>query len=103
MDVEDKNIGFALTGAYEVFDNIIPYIKELVKLNANVIPIMSYNTYKLNTKFGRAVDFIHEIEKITKNKVVHTIQEAYLIGFRKRVDIIVIAPCTRKYDIKIGL
>ena len=64
MDLENKNIGFVLTGSFCTFSKVIPKIKKLVELGANVIPIMSYNAYNLDTKFGNASDFIKEIEEI---------------------------------------
>ena len=99
MDVKDKNIGFALTGSFCTFKKTIPYIKELIKLKANVIPIMSFNSYNLDTKFGKAIDFINEIEEYTNKKIIHTIQDAEPIGPKKLTDIMIIAPCTRKYYI----
>ncbi len=98
MDVKGKKIGFALTGSFCTFKKVIPKIKELIELEAEIIPIMSYNSYKLDTKFGKAEDFINEIEEITGNKIIHTIQDAEPIGPKKLTDIMVIAPCSRKYN-----
>ena len=64
MDVKGKKIGFVLTGSFCTFKKVIPKIKELIKLEAQVIPIMSYNSYDLDTKFGKAKDFINEIKKL---------------------------------------
>ena len=83
-----------LTGSFCTFSKVIPKIKELVKKGANVIPIMSNNAYNLDTKFGKAEDFINEIEKITGNKIIHTIQDAEPIGPKKLTDIMVIAPAS---------
>ena len=58
MKLKDKNIGFCLTGSFCTFKNTILQMKELVKEEANIIPIMSYNAYKLNSKFGKAKEFI---------------------------------------------
>ena len=65
MKLKDKKIGYVLTGSFCTFSKTIPVIKELVKNEAKVIPIMSYNSYNFDTKFGKAQDFISEIEKIT--------------------------------------
>lgn len=97
MNLENKNIGFVLTGSFCTFSKVIPKIKELVRKGANVIPIMSYNAYHLDTKFGKATDFIKEIEEITGNKIIHTIQDAEPIGPKKLTDIMVVAPASRKY------
>ena len=100
MNLENKNIGYCFTGSFCTFNKSINELKKIVNLNANVIPIMSFNSYNLDTKFGKAIDFINEIEKITKNKIIHSIQEAEPIGPKKMFDILIIAPCSRKYNIK---
>lgn len=94
MEVKGINIGFVLTGSFCTFKKTIPKIKELVKQEANVIPIMSYNSYNLDTKFGKAKDFIDEIEEITGKEIIHTIQGAEPIGPKNLTDIMVIAPCS---------
>ena len=58
---------------------------------------MSFNSYNLDTKFGKAEDFIAQIEEITNKKIIHTIQAAEPIGPKSITDIMVIAPCSRKY------
>lgn len=100
MELVGKKIGFVLTGSFCTFKKTIPKIKELVeKEKAEIIPIMSYNSYNLDTKFGKAKDFILEIEKITRKEIIHTIQDAEPIGPKNITDIMVVAPCSRKYNI----
>ena len=94
MELKDKKIGFTLTGSFCTFQKVIPKIKEIKKLGADIIPIMSFNSYNLDTKFGKAKDFIDEIEEITKKKIIHTIQDAEPIGPKKMTDIMIIAPCS---------
>ena len=94
MEVKNKKIGFALTGSFCTFKKTIPKMKELVKKGAEVIPIMSYNSYSMDTKFGKAKEFIEQIENITNKKIIHTIQDAEPIGPKKLTDIMVIAPCS---------
>ena len=98
LELVGKKIGFVLTGSFCTFKKTIPKIKELVeKEKADIIPIMSYNSYKLDTKFGKAKDFILEIEEITGKKIIHTIQDAEPSGRKKMTDMMVVAPCSRKY------
>ncbi len=92
--LEGKNIGFCMTGSFCTFKNVIEQIKELKKTGANIIPIMSFNSYNLDTKFGKASEFIKTIEDITENKIINTIQGAEPIGPKQMTDIIVIIPCT---------
>ena len=94
MELENINIGFTMTGSFCTFKKVIPKIKELKKMGANIIPIMSYNSYNLDTKFGTAKEFIDEIENITNNKIIHTIQGAEPIGPKGLTDIMVVAPCS---------
>ena len=94
MNLRNKNIGFCLTGSFCTFKNTILQMKELVKYGANVLPIMSYNAYKTDTKFGKATAFIKNIEEITGNNIIHTIKDAEPIGPKHLTDIMIIAPCT---------
>ena len=103
MDVKDKKIGFVLTGSFCTFSKTIPKIKELIKKGAEVIPIMSFNAYNSDTKFGKAQDFIDEIEEITGKKIIHTIQDAEPIGPKKLTDIMVVAPCSGNTMSKLAL
>lgn len=48
-------------------------MKELKEKGAEIIPVMSFNSYGLDTKFGKAKDFIKEIEEITGKEIIHTI------------------------------
>lgn len=102
MNIKGKKIGFVLTGSFCTFSKTIPKIKELIKLEAEVIPIMSYNAYNLDTKFGKAEDYKKEIEEITGKEIIHTIQGAEPIGPKKMTDIMVVAPASRKYNSKIS-
>ena len=94
MKLKNKNIGFIFTGSFCMFKTTIEQLKNIKKEGANIIPIMSYNAYKLDTKFGKAKDFINEIEEITENKIINTIQGAEPIGPKKLTDIMIIAPCS---------
>lgn len=94
LNLKDKKIGFVLTGSFCTFSKTIPKMKELIEKGAEVIPIMSFNSYNLDTKFGKAQDFINEIEEITGKNIIHTIQEAEPIGPKRLTDIMVVAPCS---------
>lgn len=65
-----------------------------MELGAEVIPIFSYNTQRLDTRFGKAKEFVDEICEITGNRGIRTITEAEPIGPQGLLDIMAIAPCT---------
>ena len=83
MKLDGKKVGFAITGSFCTFKRTIPKMKEIIENGAEIIPIMSFNAYNLDTKFGNAKDFIQEIEDITKKKIIHTIQDAEPIRSKK--------------------
>lgn len=88
------NIGFAMTGSFCTFNKALEIMKEIKKLGANIIPIMSYNSYNLDTRFGDAKGIIEKVENITENKIIHTIQGAEPIGPKNLTDLMLVLPCT---------
>lgn len=94
MDLRNKKIGIVMTGSFCTFSKVIEQIKVLVKIGADVIPIMSFNSYNLDTKFGKAEEIINEIEYITNKKILNTIQGVEPIGPKKMTDIMLVAPCS---------
>lgn len=94
MNLKDKNIGFAITGSFCTFNKVIEEIQKLKNEGANIFPILSYNTYNIDTKFGKTDEFVNTIEEITGNKIINTISEAEPIGRKKLLDILIIAPCS---------
>ena len=94
MEVKNKKIGFVLTGSFCTFKKTIQQIKKLKNLGADIIPIMSFNSYNLDTKFGKAKDFIKEIEEISEKEIIHTIQDAEPIGPKHLTDIMIVAPAS---------
>lgn len=94
MNLEGKRIGFVFTGSFCILKKTIEELKKLVKLRTIITPIMSTNSYTLDTKYGKAKDFINEIEEITQNKILHTIQETESLGIQDKLDIMIVAPAS---------
>lgn len=76
MKLEGKKVGFVMTGSFCTFKNTIPQMKKIIEKGGEIVPVMSFNAYNLDTKFGKAQDFINEIEDITCKKIIHTIPDA---------------------------
>ena len=87
-------IGFALCGSFCNFEKAIAQMKKLADLSYKIIPIMSFNASKIDTRFGEAEDFKKQIEDICGEKIINTIEAAEPIGPKNMADIILIAPCT---------
>ena len=94
MEVKNKKIGFVFTGSFCTFKKTIPQMKKLKDLGADILPIMSFNSYNMDTKFGKAKDFRKEIEEICEKEIIHTIQGAEPIGPSHLTDIMIVAPAS---------
>lgn len=87
------DIGFGITGSFCTHAKIKKVISDM-KDNYNIYPIFSPNVCSLDSRFGKASDFIADIENIAGRKGIYTIPEAEPIGPKKFLDALVIAPCT---------
>ena len=94
MTLEGKKIGYVFTGSFCTFNKSIEILKKIKKQKALIIPVMSNNSYTLDTKFGDAKDIIKQIEEISENKIINTIQGAEPIGPKNLTDIMIIAPAS---------
>ncbi len=94
VELKGKRIGFGITGSFCTFAAVLPEMQRLMEAGAVVVPIMSEAAAALDTRFGRAADFVHQIEQITGRKVIQTIVDAEPIGPRELLDLMIIAPCT---------
>ena len=92
--MEKPVIGFAMCGSFCTFRAVIGEMRKIAAAGYPILPVMSRNAYITDTRFGRAEDFVREVEEICGRKVMGTIPEAEPIGPQKLVDVLVIAPCT---------
>ena len=91
---KQRTVGFAITGSFCTYEKIKGVIRRLVEEDNRVIPIFSNQAQTINSRFGNARDFIIEIQEITGEHGIFTIQEAEPIGPKNFLDILIIAPCT---------
>lgn len=87
-------VGYALTGSFCTFEKTLKQMEDLIKEGADVLPIMSFNAYNLDTRFGKAKDFRAYIENLTGKKIIASITDAEPIGPGKLADVLVVLPCT---------
>ena len=92
--MDKLKVGFALTGSFCTFEKAICQIEYFVTQGADVLPIMSFNAYDIDTRFGEAETFRNRIESITGNKIIASIKDAEPIGPKNLIDIMVVLPCT---------
>jgi dipicolinate synthase subunit B len=94
MDFSNYNIGYGITGSFCTFARARKAVEHLKELGANVVPVFSFHTQEMDTRFGSAKEFVEGICAITGNEGIRTIQQAEPIGPNNLLDIMVIAPCT---------
>lgn len=86
-------IGFCMTGSFCSFEKSLTAMEKLAQ-KYEILPIMSDNAYKLDTKFGKASDFRERIKSITGKNILHTIPDAEPIGPSIKLDCLLVCPCT---------
>lgn len=94
MELAGKRIGFALTGSFCTFEEIMGPLKELVATGADIYPIMSETSFRLDSRFGSASSWQQTITAITGHGIIHSIDQAEPIGPNKLFDLVIVAPCT---------
>lgn len=95
MDTEKKcKIGFAITGSFCTFESIKEIIEKMIESGMEITPIFSDHTQKIDSRFGKAQEFMKKVEELTGKKGIRSIQEAEPIGPNGYLDALVIAPCT---------
>lgn len=94
MKLENKRIGIAMTGSFCTFAKAVREIENLTAEGARVQTIFSNAAQTIDSRFGKADDFIREVTEITGQKPMMTIEQAEVIGPTACFDILVILPCT---------
>ncbi|HOJ79860.1 MAG TPA: dipicolinate synthase subunit B [Clostridiales bacterium] len=94
MQLKNVKIGFAFTGSFCTFSEVIAELEKLSAAGADITPIISYAVDKFDTRFGSAEQWKIKIEAVTGRSVIRTITEAEPIGPKALFDILVVAPCT---------
>ena len=88
-----ERIGFALCGSFCNHPKILMLFEEMAE-SFEMVPILSENTARYDTRFGLADDLIARVERATGRPAIRTIVEAEPFGPQNLADVLVIAPCT---------
>ncbi len=87
-------IGYALCGSFCTFESSLAQLEGLRAAGHDILPIMSFNAYSTDTRFGTAAEFTDRIVYMTGRKIIHTIEAAEVLGPRVKLDLLIISPCT---------
>lgn len=86
-------VGFALCGSFCTYSQIFPVMEELAKTH-QVIPIFSFASATIDSRFGTASEHLTRAREICGRSPLRTIEGAEPIGPQKMLDVLIIAPCT---------
>ncbi len=94
MRLENKKIGFAMTGSFCTFKKAVNSCEEICRERADVFPIMSENAYSTDTRFGNCKEFQGILKSMTGKDIIKSIKDAEPIGPKKLLDLVIVLPCT---------
>lgn len=94
MSVKGKHIGVAFTGSFCTYAKVFRELQKLADEGAWIQTIFSDAAGTIDSRFGKAEDFVKKAEEITGRKPMMTISEAEPIGPGSLLDILVLFPCT---------
>lgn len=94
MSLKGKRVGVALTGSFCTYEKVFQELTKLTNEGALVQTIFSDAAGTIDSRFGKAEDFIKKAEEITRQKPMLTIPDAEPIGPDSLLDILVLFPCT---------
>ena len=94
LTLTGKTIGFGLTGSHCTLSRVFVRLEELVRLGADVVPVVSEAVATTATRFGTPDDWLGELRRVTGKEPLRTISEVEPFGPEKRLDVMVVAPCT---------
>ncbi|MBQ9085480.1 MAG: dipicolinate synthase subunit B [Clostridia bacterium] len=87
-------IGYCFTGSFCTLSRSIACMAELINRGHKIVPIMSERVYTTDTRFALAEDLRREVEALSGEKIIHTVEAAEPLGPRLPLDLLVVAPCT---------
>ena len=96
-----KNIGWALAASHCSFEEVLPHVRALVRLGAQVYPILS--EHATDTRFGTVEQWVERLEEATGRKVMRSLVETEPLGPSRLLDALIIAPCTGNTVAKLAL
>lgn len=94
MSLTGTRVGVALSGSFCTYEKVFRELQKLTDAGALVQTIFSEASQTMDSRFGKAEDFIKSAEAITGTKPMMTICEAEPIGPSDLLDILVLLPCT---------
>lgn len=94
VNLQNKRIGIGLTGSFCSYKKAFYEIENLALEGAKVQTIFSYHAQTIDSRFGKAKDFVKKAQELTGQEAMKTIEAAEVIGPSKCLDLLILLPCT---------
>ena len=92
--MKPQRVGFAFCGSFCTHKEVLRELEAICREYETVLPIVSPVCRTTDTRFGKAEEFLAQVERLTGHTAVDSIRDAEPIGPKKLLDVLVIAPCT---------
>ena len=87
-------IGYAFCGSFCTHKVSLRILEQLLQDGYEIQPIMSETVYGTDTKFGSCETLKDKVTMLCGREIIHTIVGAEPLGPQRRLDALVISPCT---------
>lgn len=95
-------LGVVITASFCTLKKVLVVLKSLKDAGYDMYPVLSNKVIDYDTRFGKAEDFINEVEMITGKKVVKDIVEAEKFGPVNKMDAMLVLPATGDFMAKMS-
>lgn len=95
-------LGVVITASFCTLKKVLVVLNDLKNAGYDMYPVLSNKIIDYDTRFGKAEDFINEVEKITGKKIVKDIVEAEKFGPINKMDAMLVLPATGDFMAKMA-
>ncbi len=95
-------IGVVITASFCTLKKVLVVLKDLKEAGYDIYPVLSNKVVDYDTRFGKAEDFIQQIEEISGREIVKDIVEAEKFGPVYKMDAMIVLPATGDFMAKMA-
>lgn len=88
-------LGVVITASFCTLKKVLAQLRKLKEEGYELYPVLSNKVVDYDTRFGKAEDFVNEVESICERKIVKDIVEAEKFGPMYKMDAMLVLPATR--------
>lgn len=90
----NKNLAVGLTGSFCNHPQVLKVLEELQEQYASIIYFLTPTVERNDTRFGKAIEIRESLEKMSGREVVTSIVETEMLVNQKKVNQMLIMPCS---------